>query len=177
MNNIGPMTLPCGIPLVTGAGLDFAPFTTTHCCLAFRNAWIQLRTLPWMPYDSIFVTRRRWGTESKAFMKSMKTMPILSPASRVSVQVSITSRSWVVQDLPCTKPLKTVKIISSYFDKLQELNGVVSPGTLSSYGYGHHRDSFIFVFLMSLLACIRTEPLFHLPRREQIKCGIKTLWS
>ena len=38
--SVGPSTLPCGIPLVTGAGDDAFPFTRTHCDLPLRNALI-----------------------------------------------------------------------------------------------------------------------------------------
>ena len=31
MNSVGPSTLPCGLPLVTGTEVDAIPFTTTLC--------------------------------------------------------------------------------------------------------------------------------------------------
>ena len=48
-NNIGPNTLPCGIPLVTFAESELFPFITTFCDLSDKNSFIQLWTLPLMP--------------------------------------------------------------------------------------------------------------------------------
>ncbi|KAH3883155.1 hypothetical protein DPMN_007105 [Dreissena polymorpha] len=45
---IGPRTLPCGIPLTTGAGSEIVPSTATLCVLSVRKARIHSRVWPSM---------------------------------------------------------------------------------------------------------------------------------
>ena len=69
-NNIGPNTLPCGIPLVTFADFELLPSITTFCDLPVKNSFIQLCTFPWIPYPQSFFNSLWWGTLSKALRKS-----------------------------------------------------------------------------------------------------------
>ena len=69
-HNIGPNTLPCGIPLVTLAEQEHFPFITTFCDLLFKNSFIQLCTFPHMQYPQSFLSKLVCGTLSKAFLKS-----------------------------------------------------------------------------------------------------------
>ena len=50
-NNSGPRTVPCGTPDKTDAHWDFAPLTTTFCCLLHRNESIHTKVFPLMPYS------------------------------------------------------------------------------------------------------------------------------
>ena len=54
---MGPKTDPCGTPLFTSLHLDIFPFTFTRCLLLVRNDFIQLRSLPLIPYDSTFLIK------------------------------------------------------------------------------------------------------------------------
>ena len=68
---MGAKTEPCGTPLFTSVHLDIFPFTFTRYLLLVKNDFIQLRSLPLMPYDSTFLIKRKRGTESNAFAKSV----------------------------------------------------------------------------------------------------------
>ena len=54
-NNIGPNTLPCGIPIVTFADFELLPSITTFCDLPVKNSFIQLCHFPWIPYPQSFL--------------------------------------------------------------------------------------------------------------------------
>ena len=47
--SMGPRTLPCGIPLVTGDEVDFVLFMTTHWVLFDKNESIHPNTFPVIP--------------------------------------------------------------------------------------------------------------------------------
>ena len=53
MNKIGPNTLPCGIPLVTGRHSEKVPLITI-CFLFDKNASIHFKMFPFIPYPSTF---------------------------------------------------------------------------------------------------------------------------
>ena len=94
-NNSGPRTVPCGTPDKTGAHWDFAPLTTTLCCLLHRNESIRTKVFPLMPYPWSLHFRSSWGGVSKAFSKSnVSTWP---PASKILAQSFITVINWVSQ--------------------------------------------------------------------------------
>jgi len=100
----GPRTVPCGTPDVTGSQVDWDPFTTTRCLRLDKKELIQLSVLPRIPYESILVSKRWWGTESKAFEKSKIATSVGDPESRALAQSSIASINWVSHKWPDLKP-------------------------------------------------------------------------
>ena len=46
---VGPSTLPCGMPLVTAAGVELHPFTCTLCVRPVRNAAVHFSIFPCTP--------------------------------------------------------------------------------------------------------------------------------
>ena len=52
-NKTGPMTVPCGTPLVTGLGVEVSPFSSTRWVLSFRKAVIQARLFLRTPYHRV----------------------------------------------------------------------------------------------------------------------------
>ena len=63
---IGPNTLPCGIPLVTFAQSEWAPFTCTCCMRSVRKACTHRSVWPVIPNDLILPNSLRCGTVSNA---------------------------------------------------------------------------------------------------------------
>ena len=104
INNSGPMTLPCGIPLRTIANMDRQPSMDTCCFLPFKKSEIQHQSFPWMPYCLSFRSSHSCGTESKHFEKSKYTASISPPLSITSVQWSNVAKSWVMHERPLIKP-------------------------------------------------------------------------
>ena len=104
INNTGPSTLPCGVPLVTLLHMDFALFTTTLWWRSDRKSSIQARTFLVTLYPSSFLSSLLCGTLSNAFMKSMNTVSTQPPSSSIRVQTSRVDSSWVVVDRPAQKP-------------------------------------------------------------------------
>ena len=66
-NNIGPNIDPCGTPLVTGIHCDIDSSTFTVCFLLDKNDPIHIKTIPFIPYDSIFSGNLICGTASNAY--------------------------------------------------------------------------------------------------------------
>ena len=66
----GPSTLPCGIPLVTGAHAECVPLMTTLCWRLLRKSRIHFSAFPFIPWFSTFRSSPSWGTLSNALAKS-----------------------------------------------------------------------------------------------------------
>ena len=70
MNRIGPRTVPCGMPDMTGAGEEIEPFADTCWVLLVRKVWSQTPTLPPILSSLSLEQRIEWSTLSNAFAKS-----------------------------------------------------------------------------------------------------------
>ncbi len=79
-NGRGPSTEPGGTPLFTIHSLERCPPNFTREVLFFRDSSTQRLILRWIPIATIFLTSRRWHTESKAFEKCEYTISTGSPA-------------------------------------------------------------------------------------------------
>ena len=66
----GPNNVPCGTPERTGESVEEAPSRTTLCCQWHNHDSIHLLVFPVIPWCSSLYSRRRWGTVSKALLKS-----------------------------------------------------------------------------------------------------------
>ena len=75
IKSTGPRTVPCGMPLPTGVQSETLPLTTTRCFLPVRNERSHSRSSPLTPMSWSFWRSRRWGTESKARLKSSRRRP------------------------------------------------------------------------------------------------------
>ena len=75
----GPMTLPCGTPLITGRGDDSVPFTITDYVRFERNSFIHDRSLPLIPKLKAFARTILWSTLSNALAKSRYMTSTLFP--------------------------------------------------------------------------------------------------
>src|SRR6266516_2501797 len=67
INNNGPKTVPCGIPLRTLFEKDNTPFILTCCILWHKKASIHAISFLSTLYDKSLHNNRLWGTLSKAF--------------------------------------------------------------------------------------------------------------
>ena len=104
INNMGPNMLPCGTPLVILLHADLESLILTKCVLQDKKSLIHFNRLPVMPYLLSLKRRRSWGTESKAFLKSMYAMSIGAPESRLFCQSLRVTRSWELVERPGTNP-------------------------------------------------------------------------
>ena len=66
----GPSTLPCGIPLVTGAHAECVPLMIPLCWRLLRKSRIHFNAFPFIPWFSTFRSSRSWGILSNALAKS-----------------------------------------------------------------------------------------------------------
>ena len=73
INSTGPITLPCGTPEITSFHSEIDSPRTTRWRLLVKNASIQSKILPDMPYLDSFSNNRLCGTLSMAFSKSRKS--------------------------------------------------------------------------------------------------------
>ena len=66
----GPMTDPCGTPLLTSVYDDSIPSTITLIFRLITKILIQIQRVPENPYFFSFISNRSRGTVSNAFQKS-----------------------------------------------------------------------------------------------------------
>ena len=78
-NNNGPKTVPCGTQDKTGAHSDFAPLTTTLCCLEQKNDSVQRR----VSYQNSLHLRSSWGWVSNIPSKSKINVSTWPPLSKI----------------------------------------------------------------------------------------------
>src|SRR2546425_9361165 len=71
INNKGPKTVSCGIPLRTLFDPDNTPFILICCILLHKKASIHAINFSCTLYDISFLNNRLWGTLSEAFSKSV----------------------------------------------------------------------------------------------------------
>ncbi len=107
----GQSTEPCGTSLVTSINLEYPSPTFTRSVLLVGKLGIQLWSLPAIPSWSNFCSNLRWGTQSKAFLKSKYTTSTPNFLSKARVHCSWEYRRFVRHDLPCLKPCCFVLII------------------------------------------------------------------
>ena len=100
----GPMTLPCGTPLITGRGDDSVPLTITDCVRFERNSLIHDRSLPLIPKLKAFARTILWSTLSNALAKSRYTTSTLLPCSSSEMMLSWWERSCVRHERPGRNP-------------------------------------------------------------------------
>jgi len=81
-NRWGPNSLPCGTPDITLTSSHYCPPTLTFCKRPKMNSLTHKTTLESTPEAIIFVISQSWGTESKAFEKSIIITSILAPSSK-----------------------------------------------------------------------------------------------
>ena len=70
INEAGPSTHTCRIPLRTCVHSDESPFTSTRCRMLSNNFWIQSNNCLFNPYLLNFRSNLWCGTRSKALLKS-----------------------------------------------------------------------------------------------------------
>ena len=73
----GPNTVPWGIQLMTSAGTDFSPLTTTTWLLLLRYSVNPLSNVTLYAFS--LPINRMWGTVSNAFIKSRYTVSTTFP--------------------------------------------------------------------------------------------------
>ena len=73
INSTIPKTLPCGTPEITSFNTEIDSHKTTLWRLFVKNASIQSKILPEMPYLESLGNNRLCGTLSKTFSKSRKS--------------------------------------------------------------------------------------------------------
>ena len=61
INNIGPITEPCGTPLKTSIHCESFPATFTHCFLCFKKYFIHSSISPLNPRLSILTINLSWA--------------------------------------------------------------------------------------------------------------------
>ena len=71
LNNRGPITLPCGMPLVIVQGYDSDEPTRTRWVRLERKCEIQDKRFPCKPYPESLWMSFKCDTESNALLKSM----------------------------------------------------------------------------------------------------------
>ena len=103
-NKIGPGTLTCGMPLVTGFQVELAPFMHTCCTRSDKKAFIQCSVSVLNPIEFILLISLLCGTLSNAFVKSRYTVSIESPLSIAVVHTSITFSNCSTVERPLTNP-------------------------------------------------------------------------
>ncbi len=107
----GPSTEPCGTPLKMSINLEYPSPILTRSVLFVRKLCIHLWSLPSIPSWSNFCSNLRWGTQSKAFLKSKYIISTPDFLFKARDHCSREFRRFVRHDLPCLKPCCLVPII------------------------------------------------------------------
>ena len=94
----GRSILPCGTPTVTGFGVEVELLMKVTAVRNDKYDANQFRTEVENPRFLNFIISRVWSTVSKAFLKSMKTAPVVRLLSRLS---KISSVSLVNDSMQC----------------------------------------------------------------------------
>ena len=104
---MGPVTEPCGIPLIASDQEEYELFVTTHCFLPVRKAAIHFSNIPSGPYAFSFVNSLLWSTEWNAFLKSRYAISTES----VNLLAAIFSSSTQLQPSVVLYKIKSVLFI------------------------------------------------------------------
>jgi len=90
-NNIGPWMVPSEVPDTTGAHSEKVPLRTTRCLRQVRKCLSQLSRFPLRPRLRSLISRRSWGTLSKALARSKKMALV------AQVEFLDFAKSWIVE--------------------------------------------------------------------------------
>ena len=84
INNMGPITEPCGTPLKTSFHCESFPATFTHCVLFFKKDFIHSSISPVNPRLSILTINLSWATQKPLRNLCISHRTILPPQSYLS---------------------------------------------------------------------------------------------
>ena len=99
-----PSILPCGTPTVTGFGVEVELLMKVTAVRDDKYNVNQFRTEVENPRFLNFFISRVWSTVSKAFLKSMKTAPVVRLLSRLSKISSVSLVNAMLVDKFGRKP-------------------------------------------------------------------------
>ena len=111
-NNNGPSTLPCGTPDNTSIQVENSPFRTTHWVLPVSQSEIHFQSCPRIPWLWSFFSSRCFGTISKAFAKSRKTMSAACPRPPALLSSPGTLAGW--SHRTCLLRTRADSLLSAY---------------------------------------------------------------
>ena len=94
----GPNTVPWRTPERSGESAEEASSRTTLCCLWHNHDSIHLSVFPVIPWCSSLYSRPRWGTVSKALLKSRIRRSVVFLLSSRCERSSTVVKSWVSQE-------------------------------------------------------------------------------
>ena len=77
----GPRTVPCKMPEMTLAMVEWQPLTTTLCMRSPRTVSNHFNDGPCIPYSRSLLSSLPWGTLLKALLKSNTTISVWCPLS------------------------------------------------------------------------------------------------